>query len=63
MDVWHEFRGLNAAYAAELYEEYRRDPASVDAATRAFFEQHGAPPAALPRSGKRDFGYLLTATL
>jgi 2-oxoglutarate dehydrogenase E1 component len=43
MNVWHEFRGLNAAYAAELYEDYRRDPASVDAATRSFFEQHGPP--------------------
>ena len=28
---------------AELYERYRRDPASVDAATRAVFEQSPPP--------------------
>ena len=44
MDIWREFRGLNAAYAAELYEVFQRNPASVDAATRAFFGQHGPPP-------------------
>ena len=44
MDPWREFRGLNAAYAAELYDDYRRDPASVDAATRTFFDRHGPPP-------------------
>ena len=53
MNPWREFQGLNAAYAAELYEEYRRDPASVDPSTRAFFERHGppspeAPPALTP---------------
>jgi len=44
MTPWREFQGLNAAYAAELYEKFRRDPASVDASTRAFFEQNGPPP-------------------
>src|SRR5271170_6245691 len=48
MDIWRELRGINAAYAAELYEQYRRDPASVDAATRAFFEQNGPPPDMAP---------------
>ncbi|MDR7601421.1 MAG: hypothetical protein QN172_03060 [Armatimonadota bacterium] len=38
-----QFSGLNAGYVAELYERYRHDPASVDAQTRAFFEQ--LPPA------------------
>src|SRR5207244_9263347 len=31
-----------AGYVAELYERYRLDPGSVDAATRAYFE-HQAP--------------------
>jgi len=33
-----EFQGVNAGYVLELYERYRRDPGSVDAATRAAFE-------------------------
>ncbi len=43
---WQRFHGPNAGYALELYERYQRDPAAVDAATRAFFEQHGSPPPA-----------------
>ena len=34
----HDFQGVNAAYVAELYDRYRQDPASVDAATRAEFD-------------------------
>ncbi|HUI41207.1 MAG TPA: 2-oxoglutarate dehydrogenase E1 component, partial [Terriglobia bacterium] len=55
MDAWHDFQGVNAAYAAELYEHYRRDPAAVDAATRAVFERSGPPPEA-PELGVRDRG-------
>ena len=44
MSLWRDFEGVNAGYVAELYERYRRDPALVDAATRAFFERAGAPP-------------------
>jgi 2-oxoglutarate dehydrogenase E1 component len=44
------FYGPNAGYAIELYERYQRDPASVDPATRAFFEnwnpEDGQAPAA-----------------
>jgi 2-oxoglutarate dehydrogenase E1 component len=40
---WTLFYGPNAGYALELYERFRHDPTSVDAATRLFFEQHGAP--------------------
>jgi 2-oxoglutarate dehydrogenase E1 component len=36
------FYGPNAGYVLDLYERYQRDPASVDAATRAFFE-HWSP--------------------
>ena len=30
--------GGNAAYVEQLYDEYRRDPAKVDASWREFFE-------------------------
>jgi 2-oxoglutarate dehydrogenase E1 component len=43
MTAWSDFQGVNAAYVAELYERYRRDPSSVDAETRVFFDQHPAP--------------------
>lgn len=41
MPGWDEFQGVNEAYVAELYEKYRRDPGSVDPATRRYFEQKG----------------------
>ena len=51
-DRWERFYGPNAGYVLELYERYQADPASVDAATRAFFEQSsldsGANGAAAP---------------
>ena len=39
MAGWQDFAGLNRGYVLELYEKYRNDPASVDAGTRAIFEQ------------------------
>ena len=45
--MWQEFSGLNRGYVLELYEKYRRDPSSVDADTRAIFEQW-TPPAEAP---------------
>src|SRR3989337_2147402 len=49
---------MNAGYAQELYEQFRRDPASVDPEWRALFEsgQRGiepppAPPAPLAPPG------------
>src|SRR5688572_22814727 len=51
MPSWQDFTGLNRGYVLELYEKYRRDPASVDSGTRALFEQWTPPaeesPAAL----------------
>ena len=38
MSGWHEFSGLNRGYVLELYEKFRRDPTSVDPATRSAFE-------------------------
>ena len=43
MGGWHEFQGLNAGYVLELYDRYRQDPASVDAQTRAYFEEWTPP--------------------
>jgi 2-oxoglutarate dehydrogenase E1 component len=40
-----EFHGVNAGYVAELYERYRQDPESVDAATRAWFDSGAVPQA------------------
>ena len=42
-DRWERFYGPNAGYVLELYERYQADPASVDTATRAFFEQNAPP--------------------
>ncbi len=42
---WDDFHGVNRGAALELYERFRADPASVDEATRAFF-QTSPPPAA-----------------
>src|SRR5688572_29835527 len=33
-----QIQGVNAGYVAELYERYRQNPDSVDAATRQIFE-------------------------
>jgi 2-oxoglutarate dehydrogenase E1 component len=43
MELWRDFHGPNAGYVLDLYERYRQDPNSVDAATRAFFA-HWTPP-------------------
>ncbi|MGH9356319.1 MAG: 2-oxoglutarate dehydrogenase E1 component [Terriglobia bacterium] len=40
---WRDFQGVNAGYAAELYEQFRRDPKAADAETREFFEKHPPP--------------------
>src|SRR5438874_9082335 len=42
------FYGPNAGYALELYERYQQDPDSVDAETRAFFDQLTPPVTAAP---------------
>jgi 2-oxoglutarate dehydrogenase E1 component len=43
MPAWGEFAGLNRGYVLELYERFRQDPQSVDAATREMFEQWTPP--------------------
>ena len=44
MNTWDIFYGPNAGYALDLYERYRQNPDSVDAATRAFFDSAPPPP-------------------
>src|SRR5436309_11368437 len=41
------FYGPNAGYVLELYERYRQNPASVDAATRAIFDTWSPGPASV----------------
>src|SRR6187397_2111810 len=45
MASWDDFQGVNRGYALDLYEQYRRDPKSVDDATRELFEKLPPPPA------------------
>src|SRR5689334_10452529 len=49
-DMSGRFSGVNAGYVAELYERYRQDPQSVDAATRLVFER-GDPTAGAEATG------------
>ena len=46
--AWQDFTGLNRGYVLELYEKYRKDPASVDPDTRAIFEQWTPPSDEIP---------------
>jgi 2-oxoglutarate dehydrogenase E1 component len=48
MSGWQDVQGVNAGYVAELYERYRRDPSSVDPATRAAFERTPPPAVSAP---------------
>jgi 2-oxoglutarate dehydrogenase E1 component len=43
MDLWREFHGPNAGFVLEQYDRYRRDPAAVEEATRAYFERWTQP--------------------
>src|SRR3954464_7452111 len=39
MAGWEEFSGINRGYVLELYERFRQNPDSVDAETRALFQE------------------------
>jgi 2-oxoglutarate dehydrogenase E1 component len=43
MTRWKDFQGVNFGFALELYERFLKDPDSVDAETRKFFEQFPPP--------------------
>ncbi len=38
MNFEHEFHGANLAYILELYDQFKKDPSSLDESTRKFFE-------------------------
>ena len=46
------FHGPNAGYVLELYDRYHTDPQSVDAETRAFFQQWSPPAEQAPPLGE-----------
>src|SRR6476661_40762 len=48
MGPWEGFSGVNSGYVLELYERFRKDPSSVDAESRAIFEQWTPPQDAAP---------------
>src|SRR5579885_3568161 len=54
MDNLQLFHGPNAGYVLELYERYLKDPASVDAVTRAVFERW-SPEQAGPKEATAPF--------
>lgn len=41
--VWQGFHGPNLGYVIEQYEKFVKDPQSVDADLRTYFEQNGSP--------------------
>ena len=45
-----EMNVVNAGYVAELYEQFRRDPTSVEGEWRAMFESGLAPGTQLPQA-------------
>lgn len=53
IDLWRDFHGPNAGYLLELYERFRQDPDSVDAATRALFERWSPPVDGRPAAADR----------
>ncbi|CAN5463330.1 2-oxoglutarate dehydrogenase E1 component [soil metagenome] len=66
-----DFHGPNAGYVLELYDRYRQDPKSVDAATRTYFEHwqpstpevhvNGAAPSMPSRETELDMNKVASA--
>jgi len=48
----NDFRGFNEGYVLELYDAWRRDPSSVDHATRNFFKRWTPFDSPAARSGQ-----------
>src|SRR5688572_35511 len=58
MAGWQDFAGLNRGYVLELYDRFKKDPKSVDPASRAIFEkwtpsEESTPVAAPSPSGQQ----------
>ncbi len=41
--TWEEFHGPNLGYVLELYDQYVKDPESLDADLKEMFDELGAP--------------------
>ncbi|MCT4783893.1 2-oxoglutarate dehydrogenase E1 component, partial [Exiguobacterium himgiriensis] len=54
-EALQSFYGPNLGYIVELYEQYLEDPESVDAETRHYFDEHGAPETAVPDAPVASF--------
>src|SRR5262252_2441410 len=61
MGPWEGFSGINRGYVLELYERFRKDPASVDPASREIFEQWTPPAEIVPRAAEAEDVPLRTA--
>jgi 2-oxoglutarate dehydrogenase E1 component len=55
MTNWQGITGLNRAYVLDLYDRFRKDPASVDADTRALFSTW-IPPQEEDQGGQLELG-------
>ncbi|MCY9270026.1 thiamine pyrophosphate-dependent enzyme, partial [Bacillus licheniformis] len=57
--TWEEFHGPNLGYVLELYDQYVKDPESLDADLKEMFDELGAPPgdirAASQKNEEADF--------
>ncbi|MFB5661762.1 2-oxoglutarate dehydrogenase E1 component [Alteribacillus sp. HJP-4] len=42
-EPWQEFYGPNLGYMMDLYEQYKKDPESVDSDTKEWFDVYGSP--------------------
>jgi len=60
MADWREFQGVNAGYVLELYDRFRNNPSSVDAATRAYFERWTPPAEDVPGPVAKGGGLFLS---
>jgi 2-oxoglutarate dehydrogenase E1 component len=58
MSEWSDFQGVNRAYVADLYEQFRHHPESMDPATRAALERLSPPAEAL---GSAEIGVIVGA--
>jgi 2-oxoglutarate dehydrogenase E1 component len=56
MAGWQDFQGVNAGYVAELYERFRQQPDTVDAATRELFSRWAPTDTTGPAPGGAEAG-------
>jgi len=64
MPFENEFHGPNLGYVLDLYEQYRKDPSTVDQATRVLFEQWSPADATASRvTGKNPLALTGAANL